>query len=52
MIWLDSTFIAFVPHTDQNTIIIACDYDIMLDIEDKHQPFYLFPSIDVLTLQS
>ncbi|ADZ29277.1 hypothetical protein CPXV_FIN2000_MAN_160 [Cowpox virus] len=34
-------------YRSKNAIIIACDYDIMLDIEGKHQPFYLFPSIDV-----
>ncbi|AUL80618.1 VACWR158 [Vaccinia virus] len=36
-------------YRSKHTIIIACDYDSMLYIEDKHQPFYLFPSIDVFT---
>ncbi|AKJ93785.1 MHC class II antigen presentation inhibitor [Raccoonpox virus] len=34
-------------YKSKGTIIIACDYDIMLNIEGKQQPFYLFPSIDV-----
>ncbi|AST09549.1 MHC class II antigen presentation inhibitor [NY_014 poxvirus] len=35
-------------YMSKNSIIIACDYDIMLNLEDKRQPFYLFSGANIL----